>query len=150
MKYQVAVSLSIVLLCSALSCTDRPTAHENARLKAQVDSLKTLMVSKHSGEVSHLVHLVFFKTRNEVSAQTLATQLKRLKGIGEVEALSVGSFRDLGDPRAFGEYNLVVSMLFKDSTSYRLYQEHPLHLKIKEETRELLAAPPISYDYHNK
>ena len=97
-----------------------------------------------------IIHLVFFKTKNVGSRDSLVHALSQLKSIQSINELHVGRFKDLGDPRAMAAYDLVLYTSFSDSLAYSKYQSHELHLGLKDATKSFLAAPPVTYDYENE
>ncbi|MEM8908372.1 MAG: hypothetical protein AAGD05_11045, partial [Bacteroidota bacterium] len=64
-----------------------------------------------------------------------------------VKDLQVGTFTDLGDTRALQQYHLVMQMGFSGQQAYQSYQQHPIHVALKEKLAEYLAASPSTYDY---
>ncbi len=94
-----------------------------------------------------MVHLIFFKLKPEADIAFLAKEIQKLENIDVVKDLQHGAFEDLGDKRALSEYQYFMEMSFVDKAAYKLYQKHPLHLKLKEKAKPMLAGPPAAYDY---
>ena len=74
-------------------------------------------------------------------------ELERLEVIKEVQNLEIGVFEDLGDTRALSNYGVAMQMHFRDTTAYRIYQNHPTHLEVRAQLKTYLAAPPVTYDF---
>lgn len=94
-----------------------------------------------------LVHVVYFKLKPDVDKGKLLEAIDKLEGIEVVKELEVGTFEDLGDERALSDYQVVMSMAFANKSAYEVYQGHELHLALKAAAKEMLAAPPATYDY---
>ena len=97
-----------------------------------------------------LVHVVWFKLKPELGdtdLENLLIEIDKLNQIEVVKELEVGKFADLGDPRAMKDFQLVMSMKFESKTQYHEYQEHPIHLALKNVVGNFIAGPPVTYDY---
>lgn len=94
-----------------------------------------------------LQHIVLFSIKSENHIENLLFELKKLEAIPEVQSLEVGTFEDLGDPRALRSYQVVLKMGFNNMKAYEAYQSHKIHQKVKKASGELLDGPPASYDY---
>ena len=97
-----------------------------------------------------LVHIVYFKMKEDASKEGLIKEIKKLEGIEVLHNLEVGTFQDLGDKRAMSEFGIVMQMEFANETDYKTYQAHPIHLALKKAVGAYLAGPPVTYDYWEK
>jgi len=41
-------------------------------------------------------------------------------------------------------------MSLKNEKAYQDYQKHPIHLALKENTKQYMAGPPVTYDFVKK
>lgn len=105
-------------------------------------------VEKPADYSGKLVHTVFFKLKNEADKQALLTSLETFKKIELIKRLEIGVFEDTGNPKSeLTEHQVTVQMTFDDLGAFRLYEKHPIHLASIEATKNLMAGPPIGYDY---
>lgn len=140
----------LLFLSTMLSCKKQRNNLDYVKLMQERDSLLGQLQSDETAVNDKLVHLVFFKTKDATSADSLGLALSKLKSIESLNELYVGKFKDLGDPRAMAAYDLVLYTSFEDSLAYKKYQSHPLHIGLKEATKSFLAAQPVTYDYENE
>lgn len=97
-----------------------------------------------------LIHLVFFKVKDDISEADKTTLMNTLKGLADIEVVKdfeVGSFEDLGDKRALSDYDVTMKMDFNSKEDYKKYQSDERHLQAKEALKSFLAGPPASYDF---
>ena len=94
-----------------------------------------------------LVHLVFLKVKTDANEAALLDELKKLASIEEVKDFQTGPFEDLKDDRALSEYNWIMEMSFENIETYKKFQDHPIHISLKESTKPFMAGPPATYDY---
>ncbi len=148
--------LSFLLLAILVSCSNAAIQSElettKLALQKAESALKTAnqqLSDLHKTETGQLVHIVFFKVKAEAKAEVIA-EIKKLKSIPVIQDLEVGTFENLADPRALSDYNLVMEMSFADKAAYELYQKHPHHLALKDNTKSMMAGPPATYDYVEK
>lgn len=126
----------------------------------QLEELKTVLEAKNQelldlknntgNNKGAIVHSVYFEIQDGLSSQQLSTfinKCKELKKIKEVNNFRIGSFEDLGDPRALFDFQLVMDMSFKNKRAYEIYQNHPIHLNLKESIGEYLKKGPRTYDF---
>jgi len=92
-------------------------------------------------------HLVFLKLKEEVNKEEVISKIQNIKSIQGLKDLEIGLFKDLDDARAMSDYDLAFSMIFEEETDYQLYQDHPFHVELKNELKEFLAGPPVTYDF---
>lgn len=105
-------------------------------------------VEKSADYSGKLVHTVFFKLKNEADKPALLNSLETFKKIELIKRLEIGVFEDTGNPKSeLTEHQITVQMTFDDLAAFRLYEKHPIHLASIEATKDLMAGPPIGYDY---
>jgi len=144
--------IACLAMCSLLSCKD-PNAALRADLDQaifKIDILENQLSSAKSVEKGDLVHLVYLNLKDDLTEQEasdLVSELYELRRISELKHMTVGNFEDLGDQRAMGKYELVISMSFDDTADYMAYQKHPIHIKLKEALDVYIAGPPATYHY---
>ena len=124
---------------------DQLKAAEKALAATQAE-LRMLKMTT-ADDKGKIVHFVYFKLKPEVEVAAIVEEIKKLKTIGSLDDFEVGTFKDLNDPRALSEYDVLVQMQFENEEAYRSYQAHPVHNALKENTKEMLAGPPSTFDY---
>jgi hypothetical protein len=88
-----------------------------------------------------LVHHVFFWLKNPTSKDDLATLLKGLKTLAQIETVRGAHFgvpastekRDVVD----NSYSASEILFFDDTAGQQVYQDHPVHKKFVEECSHL-------------
>lgn len=138
MRYFISLLLLTAICCS--SCT-KPT-------KIQKTEFVKTEFNQHN--TAPLVHIVLLKVKENAAIDELILEIQKLSAIPEVKNLEVGTFKDLGDTRALSEYAVLMQMRFENEPDYQVYQKHPIHLALKENTKLYLAGPPVTYDYLTK
>ena len=132
----------------------------NAALETELSSIKNALATAEAAlqkanqeiailkqdDTGKLVHVVFFKIKPDAAAAAI-TEMKKLAEISEVQDLEVGTFEDLGDARALSDYHLIMEMTFDNKAAYDKYQQHPIHLALKDNVGAFLAGPPATYDF---
>jgi len=102
---------------------------------------------------SSLVHIVFLKTKEDLTKEAYKELLEAVEAIEEIEVVeefSMGTVADTQDSRFISNHNLVFQIVVKDLDAYQKYQNHPIHLKLKEIAKDKLTASPAVYDYWKK
>ena len=147
MKY-----LSFFFILIIASCSDSAVQEELSKIQSELDAAKTTIseLKEAIEPEGDLVHLVFFKVKANADQAAFIAEIKKLEDIEEVMDLEVGPFEDLGDARALSDYSLMMQMSFADSTAYQNYQKHPIHLALKDNTKQYMAGPPATYDFVKK
>lgn len=147
MKY--TLFLCILLLTS---CSDAAIQQELEAVKADLATAQSSITSLRNQiePEGNLVHIVLFKLKPDVNQAAILAEAKKLENIKEVMDLEIGPFENLGDARALLEYTMVMQMSFADATSYQIYQQHPIHLALKENVKQYLSGPPATYDFMKK
>jgi len=149
MKYIILVGLiaSIFINCSD---PDAALRKELDTAVFKIDMLQQQLQSQSTAQSGDLVHIVYMNTRNDLTTEEkakLSEDLNQLQGIPEIKSFSIGQYTDLGDQRAMSEYEVIMSMAFKDQAAYKIYQDHPTHIALKEKLGNYLSGPPATYDY---
>ena len=141
-----------IFLSSLTGCSNSVVQEELVKVKNELATARTTIETLKSqieleGE---LVHVVFFKLKQEANPDALISEIKKLGAIKEVKDLEVGPFEDVGDARALSDYHIMMKMSFDDIEGYKIYQAHPIHLALKESAKMMLAAPPATFDFMKK
>ncbi|MEZ4885709.1 MAG: Dabb family protein [Chitinophagales bacterium] len=149
-----------LVVCLFSSCRQVPDSNLQTELEGlqtqlqqkttDLANLRKEMSSIVSAQQTPLVHLVFLKVKDDISAEdktALMNTLKRLADIAEVKNLHVGDFEDLGDERALSDYDVVMQMGFQTKEDYQKYQADERHIQAKAAMKPFLAGPPATYDF---
>ena len=123
---------------------------ELTQLKTKLASAEKVIADFEKPQSGALVHEVYFNLKDDLSSEELQifiNEIKKLKGISVVKNLRFGQFKNLDDPRALKDYEMVMTMKFADQNGYAEYQGHPIHLALKKAAENVLAAPPATYDF---
>lgn len=144
--------LPILIAVLLFSCNDSSLLKEFSKTKSDLEHANKAikMLNSQIEAEGNLVHVVLFKLKPDADHMLLFDEIKKLENIEEVMDLEVGSFEDVGDARALSDYSVMMQMSFKDKKAYEVYQKHPIHLKLKENAKPLMSAPPATYDFFKK
>lgn len=138
----------IVFCVTSIGCQQaelEKTRAELEKAKAEVAGVQAGSATATAGK--RLVHIVWFKLKEDVDQDALVVELNKLDGIDVVQDLEIGRFQDLQDPRAMSELDMVMQMAFQSEADYRTYQQHPVHVQLKQDVGQFIAGPPVTYDY---
>lgn len=144
MKYLYLLGLLFIF-----GCTNTQVQEELNSSKQNLETANE-KIKQLEGQIEpegELVHLVFFKVKQDANQAALVAEVKKLEGIKEVMDLEIGPFEDLGDPRALSDYTMLMQMSFANKAAYERYQKHPIHLALKGNTGAFMAGPPATYDF---
>ena len=122
-------------MCS--SCINSSKAHKTDSTQSEIQQFDN----------APLVHIVLLKVKENIESKKLIEEIEKLNGIPGLVNLEVGTFKDLGDTRALSAYSVIIQMRFENEKDYQTYQQHPIHLALKENTKSYMAGPPSTYDY---
>jgi len=149
MRYFSFLLLFILGSCSNAALETELATAKNALATAEfaLQKANQEIATLKQGDAGKLVHVVFFKIKPDTDASVAIREIKKLQQIPEVQDLEVGTFEDLGDARALSDYGLMMEMTFDNKTAYDKYQQHPIHLALKENVGPFLAGPPATYDF---
>ena len=144
MKFLLYFLMTIVVWNCRTSQEDELSQTKNRlnQALADIDSLTNMQDLK-----GHLVHIVFLKLKTKNDVDDVLHKLEKLNDISVVHNFLSGPFENLNDQRALLQYDLVMQMTFANIEDYNQYQYHPMHLKLREDIKPLLSAPPSTYDY---
>lgn len=148
--------------CTLLLTACSPNAE--ARLQAEQAQMELIRVKAALEEAQAelkagqpdqgmLAHIVYFKLKSDLSEQDKAAFIAEVKKLNQIEVvrdLQIGSFEDLGDARALSDYDMAMQMTFVSKADYEQYQQHPIHLALKENTGKYMGGPPATYDFLTK
>jgi len=117
-----------------------------------VGSLSTVAqnrTSASSDRSNQLVHMVFFKPKSEAAKQRLIKSLETFRTIDVIRNVQIGLGEDTNNPKGFlSDYSVVLQLTFANLAKFRVYEKHPVHLASIEATKDLMASPPMGYDYY--
>lgn len=145
--------LFLVLFLASCQNPNPQLEKELSETKGRLAAAESALEKRDSTAETPLVHEVYFNVKNDLNAaqkDQLYQAMYALKNIPVVRNLVVGDFKNLDDPRALADYEIKMSMEFKSEKDYVNYQAHPIHLTLKETASNLLAAPPVTYDFIKK
>mmetsp|Transcript_16078 Transcript_16078/g.29139 ORF Transcript_16078/g.29139 Transcript_16078/m.29139 type:complete len:124 (-) Transcript_16078:178-549(-) len=99
-------------------------------------------------------HIVLLKVRTDVTEdgiQRLIDGVNSLKAIPGVITITVGStFAEEWMPDRRDGFTHSLSCRLDSKDALKVYQDHPLHVKVKTECIvPILAAPPVAVDYES-
>lgn len=121
------------------------TRHQLAATQAELAELQAV-----TNQEAALVHIVLFNLKPDADQQALLAEIKKLEEIPFLKDLEVGPFENLGDDRALSDYEMIMQMSFADAEAYQAYQQHPIHLHLKELAGGFMEGPPATYDFIKK
>ena len=137
MEKPIVLYLSFLLVLSmGISCenSSKPMDESTAEVK-----------ENNSGK---LIHTVYFQLKPEANKETLITSLETFEGIEVAKSVEIGESLDTGNPESMlSDHSVTVRITFDNLEDFRIYEKHPIHLASIEDTKELMAAQPIGYDY---
>lgn len=142
------------LVFAIFGCKNAPDLSEKvAQLETQLSETQKALTEIKEQQVPdsyNLMHMVFLDLKDDLSREAqnaIMADIEALKNIPGVKGLHTGRFEDLGDPRAWRQYDMVLYMRFQNADDYRAYQNNPIHLNLKKNLAQYLAAPPATYDF---
>lgn len=132
-----------------ISCTDTSMQQELADTKTALQAAQANIADLEARiePEGDLVHLVFFRMKADADLDAFVTEVKRLGSIEGVMDFEIGPFENLGDGRALSDYAMMMQMSFADTTTYRTYQQNPVHLEVRKNTKSAFSGPPATYDF---
>lgn len=143
-----------VLFCVLIlaSCSETALQKDLEITKSALEAAENELVSLKTAEneKGNLCHLIYLKLKPDADTTLVFREIEQLREIKEIESLTFGTFKDLGDERALSDYQLVIEMSFKNEAAYQTYQTHKLHTALKKNTKSQLAGPPATYDFIKK
>lgn len=145
-------TLLLIGLCIVAGCSNAEleaeldiTRHQLAAAQAELAELQAV-----TNQDAALVHIVLFDLKPEADQQALLAEIKKLEDIPFLKDLEVGPFENLGDDRALSNYEMIMQMSFDNAEDYQAYQQHPIHLHLKELAGGFMGGPPATYDFIKK
>lgn len=143
--------ISLFCLLFLVGCEEEKDANTRQleRLEKKVFEL-TERLENLPVPTSGLTHLVFLNLKDELSAEEQSIFFATLNELGQINSVAsfrIGHFKNVDDPRALMQYEVVLEMGFQDVSALNAYQEDEQHLAIRAKLRPYLAGPPVTYDY---
>lgn len=147
MKIKLLIGLILTVLL--VSCSNQKLEKELSAVQLKLKETEALLAAAKSNtdENYPLIHVVYFKLKPDADKTKLLEAIDKLKQIDVVHKLEVGTFEDLNDERALSDYQVVMQMAFANKAAYGTYQTHEIHLALKSVIKDMLAGPPVTYDY---
>lgn len=141
--------LLLLSLLAVSACSDPALQQELDTVRSALDAARATIAELEAAEETEasLVHIVFFKVKPEADLSAFIAEIKKLEAIEVVQELEVGPREDVGDARALSDYGVIMEISFADMAAYEQYQQHPIHLALKDNTMDFLAGPPATYDF---
>ena len=151
-KYSSALHISFVFILLILGCHSKscPIQEENERLREELKTCQNENTQVRYSSDSSLIHTVYFDLKSDLNPeqkQFFVNELKKLSKIKTIKEISIGAYEDLQDARALQEYDFSMVLRFNHLSEYQQYQTDSIHLQSKMNTKDLLAAPPRTYDF---
>lgn len=142
------ITLMFTLLCCLNACTNSKKAKSELQLLRTelANTQKSLNICMQQDSLN-ITHLVFFTLKPAIKQSEFIAKINELAGIEAIQNMDVGQYKPLNDIRALSSYQVVLKLIFSDETAYQTYQQHPIHLQVKQFTKSMLAAPPATYHY---
>ena len=142
--------LMIVLCTVIFSCTSTTVEENEAQPLIEIQDLQEALENCRVTNEAKLVHLVYLDIKDDITDSTKAVLLQSidsLNNIEQIKSLDVGMFSNLDDPRAMSKFELIMNMKFMGPEDYNIYQNDPIHLRMKDKLGAYLSGPPVTYDY---
>lgn len=132
-----------------LEVAEQELAEVKEALEKAHGQIEVLKMEEEDDEEA-IIHTVYFKVKpglSEEEINTFIAEVKKMEEIEVVKDLEVGTFLDVGDDRALSDYGIVMQVGFASEKDMAAYQEHPIHLGLKEKLGSWLAGPPAVHDF---
>jgi len=144
MRKLLIFSVLLLVSCSDTAVREELTTAQKELATAQAKITKLEAQIESEGD---LVHIVLFQLKPDADKEKLIEEVRKLEAIEVVKDLEVGEFKELGDARALSQHLIAMQMSFDDEAAYQIYQKHPIHLTLKDNTKTFMAGPPVTYDF---
>jgi hypothetical protein len=104
-----------------------------------------------TGTVSHVVVVTLKNHGNEADRMKLIDAARELRKIAGVYDVEVGTVLPSDRPVVVSDYDVAMTVVFRDQPSMRNYLTDPIHLKLVKEVLEPLSDPTKTkvYDFVN-
>lgn len=126
---------------------------ELAKAKEALNQAQEEVMALQAADNVPIIHTVYFKIKEGLSESDMNTFVDEVKNLAQIEVvkdLEVGTFLDVGDERALSEYGIVMQVGFAKEADMAIYQQHPIHLGLKDKLGQWLAGPPAVHDFRVK
>ena len=132
-----------------IGCIDSSKQDDFNKLKKELEAANATITKLENQLPSKgdIVHMVFVKMKPGNDTQVLISELRKMEKIEGLNNLQFGLFENLEDPYAMSDFDFMLQMSFASKADYAKYQKDKLHLDIIEKSKNLVAEPPISFDY---
>ncbi len=139
------VTLAFVAIIFILqSCSQNDSKNE------VIDAETTITEVTESTPEHYLMHDVFLDLKDSITENEIAfaiEQLKRLEQLETVHWVHVGKRAETGDARLDSKYDLALHVVFKSLDDLHVYDKDLTHADVRAQLKDLLAGPPVVFDY---
>lgn len=141
--------LLLLALPLLIACSDAALQTELAATQTELAKAQETIVSLQSQLEADgkLVHLVLFNLKPDADRAAFVAEVEKLKVIEEIQEMEMGFFEHLDDARALSDYACIMELSFANKEAYTAYQQHPVHINLKEKAGPYFAGPPATYDF---
>ncbi|MGB0432249.1 MAG: Dabb family protein [Bacteroidia bacterium] len=97
-----------------------------------------------------LMHDVFLDLKDSIAEKEIEfaiEQIKRLKELNTIHWLHVGKRAETGDARLNANYDIALHVVFKSIEDLHSYDKDSTHANVRSNIKNLLAGPPVVFDY---
>ncbi|MFY0673305.1 MAG: Dabb family protein [Bacteroidia bacterium] len=97
-----------------------------------------------------LMHDVYLNLKDSVTEDEISFALDQLKRLDTLEStlwVHAGKKADTGDSRLNKDYDLALHVVFTSLENLKIYDADPTHADVRTQLKNLLAGPPIVFDY---
>ncbi len=124
--------------------------HELTETRLALRQTEMQLAEVKLGQESKVVHILYFKLKEDISQEESDLFLDYLKQLGElpyVRSFKLGKPADVPDPRSRKDYDIAMEMQFTNIAELNAYQQDSTHLAIRALTIPMVGAPPVVYDF---
>jgi len=137
--------LILLLICCLGSCKESTSSEKEAI--QEIEKLKLALAKSQLDQKGKIAHEVFLDLKPDQDIPNIIKSIQALSKIKEVQALKVGTFKNLDDDRALSEFEIKFQMYFESEEDYKTYQTDSIHLQLKDALKLNLIGPPVTYDF---
>ena len=117
--------------------------------------MRTLRQNYQSGVIQsidyeeYIVHDVYLKLKQNLAdsiKNSFLGDLQQLDKIPFIKQIRIGTFIDTEDPRQYKDYDIVLSVTLHNLHALEDYQNHPLHISLRNKYKDIFARSPLVFD----
>ena len=144
MKYISLIVFAIFIFISG--CKKSEEKAESLINKAE-ENLETLNEEIPSRLLMHDVYLNLKDSATEDDYSFVIKQLKRLDALETTLWVYAGKRAETGDSRLDKDYDLALHVVFTSEENLHEYDKDATHADVRAQLKDLLAGPPVVFDY---